>query len=296
MRLPRLHRLLRSYLLAYLPEGTKRRLKSAQLRKQRKRVFAYPSLGKQELRRLLCETLRVPPGGVVFVHSSLDLLHFDGCAEDVLAVLRGVVGSTGTLAFPTFPRSSMYECLRRHLTFDVRRTPSYSGLLSEVARRQAGSIRSMQPVRSVAAIGPQADYLTRSHHLSPYPFDEPSPFSKLRSCGAQIVGLGVSSKNMTFVHVVDDYLKGALVRHVYHRELFHAHCIDARGNTMIVPSYAHRMSGMSIDVPAFLKDFVSAETAEDCAVGPMRFFRADAQKLFERLLWLARAGRTIYNS
>ncbi|MGZ8889703.1 MAG: AAC(3) family N-acetyltransferase, partial [Halobacteriota archaeon] len=40
-------------------------------------------------------------------------------------------------------------------------------------------MRSLHPTKSVCGIGSLADEITATHHLSPYPYDECSPYYKL---------------------------------------------------------------------------------------------------------------------
>ena len=62
---------------------------------------------------------------------------------------------------------------------------SYTGILTEFARRQRKAIRSLHPTKSVCAIGPAATELTATHHLSPYPYDTDSPYYKLIAGGGE---------------------------------------------------------------------------------------------------------------
>src|SRR5205085_12038787 len=115
--------------------------------------------------------LRLTANDVVYVHSSIDRMHLAFPFYRILSLLREVVGPTGTVLFPTSPnpRISSYEYLLRGERFDVRRTPSYAGLLNEFARRERGAFRSLHPTKSVCATGPLARELTATHQLSPYP-------------------------------------------------------------------------------------------------------------------------------
>ena len=50
--------------------------------------------------------------------------------------------------------------------FLVDRAPVYTGLLCEVFRRTPDMRRSIHLSSSVCAVGPNADYLVRDHHLT----------------------------------------------------------------------------------------------------------------------------------
>jgi aminoglycoside 3-N-acetyltransferase len=207
-----------------------------------------------------------------------------------LFLIREIIGTSGTVLFPTYPnhRISSYEYLRQGEVFDVRRTPSYTGILTEFARRQRGAIRSLHPTKSVCAIGPAAADITATHHLSPYPYDTGSPYYKLIEGGGKIVGLGATTNYISFGYCVDDSLKEKFPVRVYHNEVFEAPCIDYKGEQVIVRTYAHDMSRVvHPDMPAWFQKYVSAEACRDLMVRGMRFFRADAPKLFAEMMELA---------
>jgi hypothetical protein len=43
-----------------------------------------------------------------------------------------------------------------------------------------------------------------------------------------------------------------------------------------------------------MREHIATEICEDLTVEGMRFFRADAKRLFDEMLWLAKRGITIY--
>jgi Aminoglycoside 3-N-acetyltransferase len=63
--------------------------------------------------------------------------------------------------------------------FLVDRVPVYTGLLCEAFRRTPGVRRSIHLSSSVCAIGPNADYLIRDHHLTAMAWGKDSPFCRL---------------------------------------------------------------------------------------------------------------------
>ena len=287
---------LRAYILRYAPRAVVHRVKRSLLHRRRQTVISGPVLDRDAFRRMLAVNLKIGCGRVVFVHSSVDLLNCGFRSSDIMELLRDVVGPDGTLVFPTFPAKNSLQVLQSGMVFDSRRTPGYSGILGEMARRQPGAVRSIHPTRSVVAIGPAAEWITARHHESMLPCDELSPFYRMKEASGQIVGLGVSTRNLTFVHTLDDVMPSLLPFEVYHRETYAARCIDAKGREVHVRARAHDLTRMRIDVADFIHRFVDSGIAEDLHVGPMEFFRAEAAPLFDRLLQLARAGITIYRN
>ena len=251
-------------------------------------------LSETELSDILVNTLGLGKGDTVFVHSSIDQLSLGFPFYRVLPLMEDLVGARGTLLFPTYPPLSSYEFLSRGEVFDIRKTPSYTGILSEVARRQANAVRSLHPTKSVCAIGAAAVELTRDHQKSPYPYDRCSPYYRITEFDGKIVGLGVSTANLSFVHCVDDALKDDFPVQPYHAQLFAAACIDGAGARVIVETYAHDMKKMVHNIPRFMKTHVSSDACVDLNLSGMKFFRADARRLFDEMSKLAASGKTIY--
>jgi len=198
------------------------------------------------------------------------------------------------MLFPTYPSLPSYEYLTSGEVFDVRRSPSYTGILTEFARRHKNAIRSLHPTLSVCAIGPHARSLTSEHQNSPFPYDTCSPYYKITQFGGKVIGLGVSTKNLAFVHCVDDVLRDEFPVNPYHKQLFDAECTDYEGETQIVKTYAHNRRKLIFSVPRYISKNVPSEVCTDLELYGMSFFRADARKLFDLMASLTRNNITIY--
>ena len=265
--------------------------------RERARLARLPRLTEAGLAEILTGDLRLATGDVVFVHSSLDQLNLDFPFYRVLTLLRQVIGPRGTMLFPTYPnhRISSYEYLLQGKVFDVRRTPSYAGLLTEFARKQPDAVRSLHPTKSVCAIGPLARELTSTHQNSRYPYDACSPFYKLTEHQGKIVGLGVWTSRLSFAYCVDDVLKEAFPARVYHDRVFAVPCIDYDGKTQIVETYGHNMRIIDAhEGPNFFRAHMANDVCADLTVKGMKFFRVDARRFFDDLLALAKQGITVY--
>src|SRR5947209_7822942 len=130
------------------------------------RATSLPVLTESEFRAILINDLGLKEADTVFIHSSLDQLNLGFEVPRVLPVIQQITGEKGTCLFPTYPRPKSYEFLSRGEVFDVRRTPSYTGLLTEIARRDRNALRSLHPTKSVCAIGQHAKELVSTHQYS----------------------------------------------------------------------------------------------------------------------------------
>jgi len=280
-----------------LPAGAVAQLRRAKWERERRRVASLPPLTEDDFTNILSGDLGLQSGDVVYIHSGMDGLNLTFPFYRILFLIQELIGPEGTVIFPTYPNHliSSYEYLLQGRVFDVRRTPSYTGILTEFARRQRQAVRSLHPTKSVCAIGPAAKELTATHHLSPYPYDTNSPYYKLIAHQGKIVGLGVTTNYISFGYCVDDALKEKFPVKVYHEQIFKASCINYDGETVIVNTYAHDMSRVVHgDVRNFMKTYVSVAACQDLTIKGMKFFRASAAKLFPEMLSLAERGITAY--
>jgi aminoglycoside 3-N-acetyltransferase len=273
-----------------LPMRAIAHLRRARWELERRRVALLAPLTEDDFTKILADDLGLAAGDLVYVHSGMDGLNLEFPFYRILALIQHIIGPGGTVVFPTYPnhRISSYEYLLQGKVFDVRRTPSYTGILTEFARRQRGAVRSLHPTKSVCAIGPAASELTATHQLSPYPYDTCSPYYKLIEGGGRIIGLGASTNYISFGYCVDDALKEKFPVRVYHDRVFEADCINYQGERVVVPTYAHDMNTtVHPDMPRWMKTYVSEAACRDLIVRGMRFFRADARKLFAEMMALA---------
>jgi aminoglycoside N3'-acetyltransferase len=286
--------MLRNAARSLLPAPLVRRLAWAERRWKRARAKSGRPVTEDQFRQILHGQLHLEAGDIVFVHSSVDYLCIDFPFFRILAILLETVGPRGTLLFPTYPQGTSIDWLERGETFDVRRTRSYMGALTELARRHSRARRSLHPTKSVCAIGPRAEALTCDHHRSPYPHGTRSPFYRLVEYGGKIVGLGVSTRNLSFVHCVDDVVDETFPVRPYDRTVYEAACVDGRGRAVRVTTFAHDPRKMVHDVPRYMDRYIPPAICRDLRFRGMVFFRADAKPLFDRMSDLARQGVTIY--
>lgn len=277
-----------------LPDSAVAVARRWRMRMRRARVKALPALTEESFQHILSQQLGLVAGDNVIIHSSMDALHLSFPFGKILPLVRGIISENGTMLFPTFPKLPSYEFLRSGEIFDVRKTPSYMGILTEFARRQREAVRSLHPTKSVCAIGPLARDLTATHSESPYAFDRSSPYYKLAEQGGKIIGLGVSTARNSFVHCVEDVLKNDFPVKVHHPELFKARCLNYNNEIVVVETFAHDLKMMNHNIPRYMNEHITRDGVLDLKIDGMEFFRADAAKLLEQMTSLAARGITIY--
>lgn len=164
------------------------------------------TFGAADLRREL--ERRLPgPFEILMVHSSVNHMTpmFTGTPLELLQELMAFCGPERTLAMPAFyfggtEDADVVAAFRREPRFDVRRTPSQMGMLTELFRRMKGVRQSLHPTHRVVALGPLAAEMTEGHDTAPSTFGPGSPFDFMARRDTLIIGLGKPFEVLTQVH------------------------------------------------------------------------------------------------
>jgi aminoglycoside 3-N-acetyltransferase len=155
-------------------------------------------------------------GDVVLLHSNilrtLMLLKRHGYQPSAITILESfieAVGINGTLIVPTFNFG-----FTRGEPFDVLKTKSEMGALTEAAREYDGAVRTGHPIYSFSVIGKQSKLFAGLKNYSA--FGKDSPFSLLRELDGKIGVLDLpENDSVTFHHHTEEMME---VSYRYHKE------------------------------------------------------------------------------
>jgi aminoglycoside N3'-acetyltransferase len=258
------------------------RLKRLWLSKQ---IYRRP-IGVAELRQQLID-LGVTPGRTLWVQSSWnEFFNVAMRPSEVIDLLRDLLGPSGTLAMPAFAIDRDPAKV-----FLVDRVPVYTGLLCEAFRRYPGVRRSIHLSSSVCAIGPNADYLIRDHHLTAMPWGKDSPFCRLMDVDARLLGLGAGFKFMTPLHAVECLLYDEVP---FFRKVFDG-TIRYRWKRASGETGEHEFMKRTGDIrPARLRRYFGPDICTDAKISNLRMLAADAKPFIEHAVALGRRGITVY--
>jgi len=166
-------------------------------------------------------------GDIVLLHSGLkpslqrdQRLHRQNVTKIIFNALQQAVGNAGTLIFPTFNFD-----FSDGNPYDICRSPSQMGVLSEYARNQ-GDFRTGHAIYSFTAFGPCAEQFRDFNNITAY--GEDSPFELIKRIDGKIAVLNLLDQNsMTFYHHVEQLMN---VPYRYHKEFTNDYT-DANGIT-----------------------------------------------------------------
>ncbi len=286
--------MIKSLIKNLVPTSIKQKRRSEKLNRQKDLIQSLPKISESDFVKILKDDLGIVSGDTLFIHSSTSYLNLDFQAYLIINILMDLVGENGTIVFPAYPKLSSYDFLRSGEVFNIKKTPTFTGLLNEYARRHKMAVRSLHPTKSCVAIGKNAVEITNQHEKSPYPYDTNSPYYKITEFNAKIIGIGVKSTYLSCVHCVDDIMKERYPVNPYHKKMFSAKCLDYSGTEVFVNTYAHDISKMDFDIPGYMKKNIKPDVCRDLQIDGYDFFTANAKSLIEEMLPLAEEGITIY--
>lgn len=288
------NKMIKSLIKQITPDYIKSYLRKKNQIKHSKYMEGLIPLDEKNFYEILINNLGIEKGDTLFIHSSTAKLKLSFPIYNIIPMILEIVGEKGTILFPAYPKLNSYEFLKSGLLFDIKKSVSYTGILTEFARRHSKAIRSIHPTKSVVAIGGNAEYLTANHQLSPYPYDINSPYFRITEFNGKVIGLGVKTTYLSCVHCVEDFFKNKFPVSPYHKRLFEAPCIGYNGKTEIVRTYAHIIDKMDFNLPEYFKKYIPKEICQDININGMNFFRSDAKSMIDKMIELVDDNITIY--
>lgn len=237
---------------------------------------------------------------VLMVHSSMNhmLPMFSGDAMGLLKMLEDFVGPDRTLVMPAFylgdPEiNDVVESFRQKPAFDVRRTPSQMGVVTELFRRGKGVCQSLHPTHRIAARGPLAHEITAGHLSAGSTFGRGTPFDVMAAHDTCIIGMGKPFEVLTQVHHVEDLLAdefpvpGVLTP------------VPVTVRDSAKAEHAFELRWRKYDWPRnmwLLREIMPAGTLAEWRFHHVPFFMTRASDVTDSLLRAAAIGKTLYQN
>jgi aminoglycoside 3-N-acetyltransferase len=207
---------------------------------QQKFVDTFRSYGEPELLAAL-RGLGIAEGDTLMVHAGFNRLSgFRGSPSTFVDTLLAAVGSEGQLLMVSMAyMSSAYDYLRQGKPFDVRKTVSHMGIISETFRRRPGVVRSLHPSNPVLAFGSRAQWIVEGHEACRQPCGPGSPFEKMYTLKANVLFYDASIYTLTFFHYLEDMLAERLPFRLFREELMNAQVLDYAGVARVIQTHTY---------------------------------------------------------
>lgn len=278
--------------------GIKRRLRALRMKHDWAFKARYGTFSTEDLANHLEERLAGRRFEILMVHSAYDALlpMYSGSPVELVQMLLDFCGPERTLAMPAFVLEESPQALldryRSNPVFDVRRTPSRTGLLTELFRRKRGAVRSVHPTHSVCAIGPLAEEMVADHHLGTTPCGEESPFGFMARHETIVLGIGTPwYRTLSQAHTAEDLLGDdfpvARAMETVPVQLRRADESWDYSLSVCVPSLERD--------PSILNRLLDRHELQGWRWKGCDFYHANAARVTQALVEAARRGETIYS-
>lgn len=228
-------------------------------------------------------------GDTLFIHSRWAAFYnYEGTSKELIDAILNYLGEGGTLAMPCFPQNQDPTTV-----FDINKTPSGAGLITEVFRRYPRVKRSINLNHSVCALGVHADFLTKEHHKSITSWDEFSPYYRLKECKAMILclGTGFDLRKITSLHCVESILREDIF---YYSTLFNEKVsyryLDHKGEENI-HTFLKRIGEIKEEK---LASYFNAKELRQKRLSNLTISAIRADILIDKAVALGRQGITMY--
>lgn len=231
---------MRTVISKYLDAASKRAIKTKLHQVRHRLVKAWRSYDASQLVAEL-RRIGVAETDTLLVHSNFEPLSgFTGTPMDVVNALARLVGEKGNLLMVSIPfRGSAYDYLAQGKVFDVRKTFSMMGLITEMFRRRPGTLRSLHPTHPVLASGRDAARIVADHESCRFPCGPGTPFEKFLALDGKILFFDVGFGSITFFHHVEHLLAADLPFPIYEDRVFETTVVDQAGQKRTVHTQAY---------------------------------------------------------
>ena len=214
----------------FLSQSQKHKIKTTARKLKSAYVKRFRSYNYDQLLSALA-AVGVEADDALMVHSSY--LADNGFRESptrIVSAFQEAIGPGGTLLMPSSHyTTSTDEYVKNTKSFDVNRTTSHMGLLSEIFRRQKGTVRSLHPAHPVLASGPLASWFIEGHADLVHSCGPGSPFEKLIESDAKALFFDALPTHLMFFHYLEHIVNDDLPFPLYDSQIYQVLVIDEKG-------------------------------------------------------------------
>ena len=233
------------------------------------------------------KAMGVKEGDNLLVHSSLSKIgHVSGGPVTVIEALIECVGKNGNLLMPNSPNASLQLDYVKNLdVFDVQKSKSALGAITECFRNWPGTKRSLHPTEPVSCLGPKAEYFTSNHYKDLTPYADNSPWMKFAKEGGKILYIGVTLDNAgTSLHCLEDAID-EFKYPVYYKDAFKVSLIDDKGEKMEMITKVHNpVFSAHRKCDGLIPGFVRNEVAFKLTFGNAPTLVFDSSKMLDYMI------------
>ena len=194
-----------------------------------------PKTTIDDLRHALVEELGIKRGDRILVTSGFASLNADYSPQQVVDLLKEIVGEEGVIGMPYYPPMNSNEWAEKQEVFDMRNTRSGMGVLTNVFAKSEGVVMTWHPIKALCLWG-NYDYQPEKHAAALTPFYKDSPYMLFMGDNGKSIGLGV--KNMPMFHMFEDLIFEDY-HYCYLKKMYELKLIDTQGVEHYIRTLVH---------------------------------------------------------
>lgn len=242
-------------------------------------VFKKSKTNLEELKDVLLYEFGLKAGDRIIVSSSFGNLNGNYTPKDVVELLMEIVTPKGTIMMPYYPPTNSTIWAKENQVFDMVKTKSGTGVLTNVFSKMPGVIKTLHPTKAVCVWGKDAEELSLNHDKSTTPFYWDSPYGRLLIKGSKSLGLGL--KNIPIFHTFEDVLANPYSFH-YQSKKYKLKLIKEDKSEVEIETYVH--DDKILDKCPAAGDYVASlhpKSFKKLKFGTAFLFTVDNNELFE---------------
>jgi acyl-coenzyme A synthetase/AMP-(fatty) acid ligase/aminoglycoside N3'-acetyltransferase/acyl carrier protein len=200
-----------------------------------KRFLSYQPFQLEEKLR----EIGLAEADTVYMHSAFNAFNgFLGGPQQIIDCILNVIGESGNLLMVSMAYTgSTEDYLKAVKAFDVIKTESSMGIITEIFRRKKHVIRSLNPAHPILALGSDAKWIVSDHDKTMYSCGKGSPFQKMLERNAKAFFFDVPFRTTTFFHYLEDKFRYCSPVQLYYDKPLESTVIDSNGNEITVKTY-----------------------------------------------------------
>ena len=214
----------------------------------------------EKMEKVLTEELGIRKGDAIFVTSAFGSLKAAFSPKELIELMMKVVGENGVIMMPYYPPGSSNEWAASGEVFDMEKTKSSMGVLTNVFSKMPGVVKSNHPTKAVCVWGKDATLIAEDHAISKSPFGETSPYGKFLRLHSKSIGIATGKCPMG--HCCEDLLNPSLSH--YHEPVSLG--VKEKGEVKHYSTLIHDMSKLRVAPVVFIKgspDYKKVKTGYD---------------------------------
>ena len=212
-------------------------------------MLGTTSMQLSKMEKILRDDFGVKAGSKVFVTSAFGSLNANFSPEQLVDLLMRIVTQDGLILMPFYPPGSSSEWADSNSVFDMQKTKSSVGIVSDIFSHKEGVIKSFHPTKAVVGWGKYAAEILANHEIAQTPFSIDSPYGKFLML-EDSVSIGLGTCKFPMGHSIEDIVSGMLIH--YRKEK--SRLLVRNGeNIMVVDTFIHDENRNQIPPSDYIK-------------------------------------------